>query len=61
MLGQNVGCPGDWMDVSPHGCFFVDPTNLRDFFMAMEYCDSIGGYMVEFLTQVNIEFRFISH
>ena len=53
VLGSDVFCAEDWTDVSPHGCFFIDSTNLRDFFMTMEYCESIGGYMVEFLTQVN--------
>ena len=45
-------CLSGWEDVPPHGCFYIDKTNLRDFFMTYEFCKDKGGYMVEFFTQV---------
>ena len=50
VYGQS--CPQEWINISHHGCFYIDTTNLRDFYMSMEYCNDLGGYMVEFLTQV---------
>ena len=50
VYGQS--CPQEWINISHHGCFHIDKTNLRDFYMSMEYCKDLGGYMVEFLTQV---------
>ena len=57
-INSEVGnCPQGWQDVSPYGCFLADTTNLRDFFLSMEYCNDKGGYMVEFLTQVAIDLQ----
>ena len=49
-LPSSCSCPSGWLSLPPYGCFLIDTTNYRDFYMTLDFCKAEGGHMVEFLT-----------